>query len=276
MIHRFGRVPLVLTAMLVATPSLASGPGPKTAPGADPVFVPAGPLAPRHGVFGWLATHPEALVRLPVTLWLGPAGGLSEAAFGLALQPDAGVTLNDAALGISLADRARQACGATSPCTLWLTGSWRVTPPPPRPLEGLVNPGAPGCGVRTIEASASVRPGVLDVVSVGPRVNPDVPPPPGAWFEVARPASCLAIRTLSPVHCARGATRCRRCAAASRSLAVPTLLDLCPDGPAARPTVPTTRDGLTVQAPFDVLRTFATPEEARAFAAAHGITDVAP
>lgn len=80
----------------------------------------------------WLARQlavpdrPET-VRLPVLVELGVArstvaGGrvLSGAKEALALS------LDDTALGISLADRARQACPGQDRCALWLEGRWRA------------------------------------------------------------------------------------------------------------------------------------------------------
>lgn len=81
------------------------------------------------------------------------------------------------------------------------------------------------------------------------------------------------IRRLRPPHCARGPARCARCRADEP--ATICLLDTRPDPPeAARPTIALTAGGRTEHRPFDVVRTFASEDEARAHARAHGLTDV--
>jgi hypothetical protein len=54
------------------------------------------------------------------------------------------------------------------------------------------------------------------------------------------------------------------------------LLDLRPDHEeAARPTIGVERDGEKAWVPYDVIRRFASVDEAKAFAERHGIEDVA-
>lgn len=81
------------------------------------------------------------------------------------------------------------------------------------------------------------------------------------------------IRRLTLPHCARGPRRCERC----REPRPPTicLLDTRPEPPeAARPLIALAAGGRTVYRPYDVVRAFERDDEARAFARAHGVTDV--
>jgi S1-C subfamily serine protease len=52
------------------------------------------------------------------------------------------------------------------------------------------------------------------------------------------------------------------------------LLDVCPSGPAARPTIMVAVNGKPAARAFDVIRAFASEDEARAYAAANSIKDV--
>lgn len=92
--------------------------------------------------------------------------------------------------------------------------------------------------------------------------------------EVERAPSCLAIRTQVELHCARGPKACAKCAAAAAKPPLPRLLDVCPEGDYARPTVSVVRDGKVTYRVYDVLRSFADAAEAKAFADKHGIVDV--
>ncbi|HEY0883373.1 MAG TPA: hypothetical protein VGD87_17685, partial [Archangium sp.] len=89
-------------------------------------------------------------------------------------------------------------------------------------------------------------------------------------FSVRGP-DCLAIRVLKPLHCARGAKACAKCKEAAAKPAVPKLLDVCPYGVAARPTIETAGKGFRV---YEVLQSFADVAEAKAFAEKHRLTDV--
>jgi len=90
-----------------------------------------------------------------------------------------------------------------------------------------------------------------------------------------RGPECLAIRALKPGHCARGPQRCAKCKAAEQQPAVPRLLDVCPYGDYARPTIETKRGGKTEHRVYDVIKVFASDAEAREFATKHGIDDIA-
>jgi hypothetical protein len=147
---------------------------------------------------------------------------------------------NDSALGISLDERLRQLCANEEPCRVWLSG-------------------------RLGESA------VFNVYAVHERVTGEGPH--SAQF--VRGDACLAIRTLKPLHCARGPARCEKCKVASTQPATPKLLDVCAWGDAARPTMELRRGGEKIFRPYDVLRSFADEAEARAFAQKHGLTDVA-
>ncbi len=149
------------------------------------------------------------------------------------------LSFNDSALGISLDERLRQSCANEEPCRVWLSG--RLS-----------------------------EPAVFNVFAVHERATGDGP----QRAQFARGESCLAIRSLKPLHCARGPTRCEKCKLASTQPATPKLLDVCPWGDAARPTIETQRNGEKVFRTYDLLRSFAGESEAREFAQKHGLTDV--
>lgn len=85
---------------------------------------------------------------------------------------------------------------------------------------------------------------------------------------------CYVIRPLRLAHCKRGPSRCARC----REMDEPRicLLDVCPpqQGELQRRVIALVVDGQRVWREFDIVRVFAGEEEARAYAAAHGIDDV--
>lgn len=186
----------------------------------------------------WLAGRPDAVVKLPFTVWYGVLGVEGGVVGRSVERPSRLVTLVDARLGISLHDRLSGLCPDADRCVVWLSGRFHD------------------------DATFSVH-GVHGLVTE-----------PTPLAAVQRAPACLAIRRLSPTHCARGSARCATCAAAEAQPPTPHLLDLCPEGPAARPTIAATRDGATHLLPYDVLRAFADTAEARAFATAHGITDL--
>ena len=73
----------------------------------------------------WLEQQHDS-VRLPVMVTLGTARSTVAAAQVLTGTKDSfPLTLDDSALGISLADRARTACPDADQCALWLEGTWR-------------------------------------------------------------------------------------------------------------------------------------------------------
>jgi hypothetical protein len=97
-----------------------------TPPSAAPGFTPGAPIAPSDQLVAWLDQQQVEVgkplkVRLPVTLELDPTGTM----IGGARVGELPVEINDAALGISLADRVAQHCPDGDTCLLWLQGHWR-------------------------------------------------------------------------------------------------------------------------------------------------------
>lgn len=90
-------------------------------------FVPGVATSPSAALLAWLeARRAEgARLRLPVVLVRGDVGfSLRDARIGGG--PDAPtIVCDDSALGVGLAERARQACGDAPICALWLEGHWR-------------------------------------------------------------------------------------------------------------------------------------------------------
>lgn len=83
-----------------------------------------GPSTARAASLGkWLEHHHDT-VRLPVLVRLGVGRGTLAGGEVLSKDPLA-LRLEDSALGVSLADRARAACPDSDSCALWLEGTWR-------------------------------------------------------------------------------------------------------------------------------------------------------
>lgn len=223
-----------------------------------PFFVDGPSLEHDETLRRWLdartAAHPRALLRLPFTF---RAGTTNRAALGLPVGADEGWLhrLDDAALGVSLADRLRQLLRGHPPAerlAVWL--SVRLGP--------------------TVGAVAPAELPVASVFAVHERLASDAQAK-DLRAQAQRGADCLAVRPLGRGHCARGPQRCEQCAAAASQPASLALLDLCPDDAhAARPTIAVVRRGKTEHVPYDVLRRFASADEARAFAARHALGDV--
>lgn len=76
-------------------------------------------LADAKAALAFLEKH-DGLVKLPTTLKRGDVGFTTRGATAGALTFHA----DDTKLGVSLDDRARQACGDQKTCTLWLFGHW--------------------------------------------------------------------------------------------------------------------------------------------------------
>lgn len=210
-----------------------------------PIFA-AGPSVADRGFDAWLKGH-AGPVKLPFTIWRAPR---RVGAIGVHSEMPASVLrFSDGALGVPLDERLRQLCGDADPCRVWLAGRLGESMPLPDPDPATV----------------------FNVHAVHGRVEGDGPH--SAQF--VRDDACLALRMLKPLHCARGPARCEDCKAAQAKPPSPKLLDVCPHGPAARPTIEVERDGKKSHRPFDVLQTFADAAEARAFAKRHGLTDVA-
>ncbi len=92
-------------------------------------FVRGAAVAPRDQLLDWLGKQVRdgqpRLLRLPVVLKRKGAR-YSNSGARIGGTPDAlEVYLNDAALGISLADRAKTACNDAEVCALWLEGYWK-------------------------------------------------------------------------------------------------------------------------------------------------------
>ncbi len=209
-----------------------------------PIFAP-GPDVAGPAFKPWLDAQ-QGEVKLPFTVWREPkragAIGWHEAV------PKETWRFGDLALGIPLDERLRQLCGAAPACRVWLSG--RFGTPFGMPDE---------------------KPGeVFQVAAVHGAVEKQ--PSLAAWS--TRGPECLGVRAQKPLHCARGSGSCEKCKEAASKPSVPQLLDLCPYGDAARPTVEVVREGKKTWRAYDVLRTFKDADEARAFATKHRITDV--
>lgn len=81
------------------------------------------------------------------------------------------------------------------------------------------------------------------------------------------------IRTIRLAHCKKGPARCAQC----REMDVDKicLLDICPPHPGEiqRRVIEVELDGEHVWREFDVVKVFESEQEARAYAAANGISD---
>lgn len=209
-----------------------------------PIFA-DGPSVADRDFDAWLLAHAGS-VKLPFTIWREPR---RLGAIGVHKDmPTVVVRFSDGALGIPLDERLRQLCGDGDPCRVWLAGRLGESMPLPDPDRSTI----------------------FNVHAVHGRVEGEGPH--SAQF--IRDDACLVIRLLKPLHCARGSARCEECKAAQAKPRSAKLLDVCPHGHAARPTIEVERAGKKSHRPFDVLQTFADVEEARAFAKRHGLTDV--
>lgn len=205
-----------------------------------PIFAP-GPSLTDPGFGAWL--DQQGTVKLPFTVWRRPA---RVGAIGVHVsKPDQVLHFSDGALGVPLNERLRQLCGDAEACRVWLSGKRGESMPLPDPDPSTI----------------------FNVYAVHEAVSGDGP---FAAFSVRGP-DCLAIRVMKPLHCARGAKACSKCKDAASRPAVPKLLDVCPYGLAARPTLESKEKGPRV---YDVLRSFADVAEAKAFAEKHRIIDV--
>ena len=136
-------------------PKLASVHGPSTADAA--------------ALRKWLELQ-QATVRLPVLVRLGnppttvaSAALISKEAFPLPLE--------DSALGVSLADRARQHCPGAPQCALWLEGRWRT----PFSVTRVVKPVTTEEQSRPLYVELEVADGRLDLAALLERLGSDAP-----------------------------------------------------------------------------------------------------
>lgn len=238
-----------------------------------PVFVDGPSVADETALSAWIAAHeardPKTVFELPFTIWRGGAPlAVTHAELGVQTtqSPTRALRLDDTALGVPLIERLAQRCGKSEAvCMVRLSGRFGELLSGPRP-------GAPSGG-----PAPDARRNVFSVLAVGEVIDPsDLASAAQATLaRVQRAPGCLAIRMLVALHCARGAARCEKCRAAAATAAMPRLLDVCPDGDHTRPTIALkATNGATVNKAYDVLRSFSSSEEATAFAAQHGISDI--
>lgn len=215
---------------------------------AVPTIFARGPALDDYAAFrAWLddARRSRAEVKLPFTVWRGERREVEAAAIGRhAERPRDDLRLDDTALGVPLVERMRQLQGDAKPIYVWLSGHFGAVFGLPKEDE------------RTFSVVA-----VHGLVASEERLH----------AESKRGTDCLAIRLLGSLHCARGPARCEQCKAARAETPKPRLLDVCPYGDYARPVVKVW--GGEHRA-YDVLMTFASEEEARAFASKHALRDV--
>lgn len=87
-------------------------------------------IGAKRDLVAWLDSHRVEVgkarrIRLPVWLKMGVMG-IDGARIGAADGPETvTLTLSDAALGISLYDRANKACPNQDVCAMWLEGVWK-------------------------------------------------------------------------------------------------------------------------------------------------------
>lgn len=231
---------------------------PRTKDPVPRIYVGGEAVEPVEVLLRWIgkrsAKWPETLFKLPFTF---APGTTNRAALGLpAAGEEARVhRLDDSALGISLADRLRRGAAkdaGTARYAIWLSVRMGSL------LGGAGSDGTP----------------VASVFEVHERIGADVAAR-DLRAQADRAPDGLAVRLLGRAHCARGSRRCKKCEAAAAEPATAALLDLCPDNEeAARPTVGVVRGGVKTWVAYDVLRRFASVEEAASFAERHGIEDV--
>jgi hypothetical protein len=113
-----------LWACPASTSSAKGGPDMQLRPHAELTFTRGHALSPPAALRAWLDQQGKKLVRAPVTVDTDPLGSVRGARLG-----ELAVTLDDSALGISLADRLRHACPDAATCRVWLEGLWDASNP---------------------------------------------------------------------------------------------------------------------------------------------------
>lgn len=213
---------------------------------ATPTYFVSGPrVDDAAGLKRWLADQASGSLRLPFTLWRPPGDARPFGAIGVHEEaPDTRWRVDDSALGVALSQRLVQLCKQKERCLVWLTGS----------LGAVID----------------------DQPSFKLESSPEPLEGPGPHHaQAGRKPECLAIHVMKKGHCARGPASCEKCKTAAAEPARPKLLDLCPwPADAARPVVELVRGGEKTYRVYEVLKSFDTAEEARAFAAQYGLEDV--
>lgn len=130
------------------SPSTSMPPNEKPSRDAEVHFVDGPLVAETPTLLVWLRAQQDTRrqLRLPVTLAMAQGGGSPrEGQVG-----NVGIALSDSALGVSLADRVRSACGAAAKkkCTLWLEGYWNGTRLDLRKVGPRVTETSPHAGVQ--------------------------------------------------------------------------------------------------------------------------------
>ncbi len=115
--------PVAPTPIHVEETAMIDAPGPKpVSPPVTPGWSRGPAVQPVAELEGWLRGAGRTELRVPVELTLS-ALGIEGAVIGLGGER-LGLDLDDSGLGISLADRARDACGTAATCAMWLRGRW--------------------------------------------------------------------------------------------------------------------------------------------------------
>lgn len=92
-------------------------------PRAEKVMEPGPKLSPVEPLKAWLSQQGEAVLRLPITLTRSATMPMMFERS--AMLGELAVTVDDAALGVSLSEHAHRACPGEGTCTVWLEGRWR-------------------------------------------------------------------------------------------------------------------------------------------------------
>jgi len=92
-------------------------------------FVPGAAVTPAAALIAWLDAQQRdgqpRLIRLPIVLARGSVGWSTRGAKIGGAADAVEIFVNDAALGIGLADKAHMLCKADASCAVWLVGYWR-------------------------------------------------------------------------------------------------------------------------------------------------------
>jgi len=162
----YASVILVAASLLAGAAHSAEGTAMRHKPSRDAqlLFVDGPAAAEEAALRDWLRTHTGVArqLRLPVRLATADSGQRESKVGSIAIG------VGDAALGISLADRVRAACGDAADCLLWLEGYWSGTQFDVRKVGPLVVEPLPRVGVQ-----ADQRSGKAVNAKVGAALQPD-------------------------------------------------------------------------------------------------------